>query len=102
MELVASAGDEFGQPLTVRAGIATGDVASGVIGEQQVTFSVWGEPVSMAFTLASLALPGEVLVDAVVSEGVGSQWTIEPREGLAGLDDNIEAWTIRLSQPAGS
>ncbi len=102
MEMVASAGDEYGQPLSVRAGLATGDVASGVIGEHQLTFSVWGEPVTMAFTLASLALPGEVLVDADVSEGVGSQWTIEPREGLTGLDDNIEAWTIRLSQPAGS
>ena len=102
MEMVVNAGEEYGQRLTVRAGLATGDVASGVIGEHQLTFSVWGEPVSMAFTLASLALPGELLVDAVVSEGAGPLWTIEPRDGLPGLDDNVEAWTIRLPQRAGS
>jgi class 3 adenylate cyclase len=105
MALIESTGDEFGQALTIRAGLAVGDVASGVIGHQQLTFSVWGEPVSAAFTLASLARPGEILVDAVVREALvgdalGSQWQSEPRDGLPGLDDDIEAWTIRPSQPA--
>ena len=96
--LVASAGDEYGQRLTIRAGVATGDVASGVIGQQQLTFSVWGEPVSQAFTLASLARPGEILVDAVVRDAVGSPWEVTARDGLSALDDDVEAWTIRLPQ----
>ncbi len=102
MEMVAAAGDEYGQRLTIRAGLATGDVASGVIGQQQLTFSVWGEPVSAAFTLASLARPGEILVDAPVSVGVGPHWEVEAREGLPGLDDDVEAWSIRLPQPVDS
>ncbi len=69
MALIESTGDEFGQALTIRAGLAVGDVASGVIGHQQLTFSVWGEPVSAAFTLASLAREGEILVDAVGPRG---------------------------------
>ncbi len=102
MEMVAAAGDEFGQRLTIRAGLATGDVASGVIGQHQLTFSVWGQPVSAAFTLASLARPGEILADALVGQAVGSQWDVEPRDGLPGLDDDVEAWSIRLSEPSDS
>lgn len=98
IELVSRTRDEYGQPLTIRAGIATGDVASGVIGQQQLAFSVWGEPVSNASTLASLAGPGEILVDAAVSDAVETTWEIEPRVHLPGLDDEVQAWTLRPPQ----
>ncbi len=98
IELVSSTGQEYGHPLTIRAGIATGDVASGVIGQQQLAFSVWGEPVSNASTLASLAGPGEILVDAAVSDAVETTWEVERREGLPGLDDDVQAWTLRPPQ----
>jgi class 3 adenylate cyclase len=102
MELVVATSAEYGQPLTIRAGLAAGDVASGVIGHQQLTFSMWGEPVSTAFALASLARPGEILVDVAVRGAIGSPWEVETREGLAGLDDDVEAWSIRLPQPIDS
>ncbi len=102
MELVMAAGDEYGQLLAVRAGVATGDVASGVIGERQLAFSVWGEPVSEALTLASFARPGEILIDATVRDAVGADWDLEPRDGLAGLDDVFEAWTLRPPQSPGA
>ncbi len=38
--------------------------------------------------------------EALVGDALGSQWQAEPRDGLPGLDDDIEAWTIRPSQPA--
>jgi class 3 adenylate cyclase len=98
MKLVANIGVEYGQHLSVRAGLSTGDVASGVIGQQQLSFSMWGDPVSRAFTLASLAQAGEVLVDSTVRETIGSEWHTERREGLLGLDDNIDAWSIRQPQ----
>ena len=98
MAMVERIGTEYGQRLSVRAGLSTGDVASGVIGQQQLAFSMWGEPVSTAFTLASLAQTGEILVDSSVREAIGAEWEIERREGLSGLDDTVEAWSIRLPQ----
>ena len=98
MQLVASVGVEYGQRLSVRAGLSTGDVASGVIGQQQLAFSMWGDPVSTAFTLASLAQTGEILVDSAVRDAIGREWETELREGLSGLDDNVEAWLIRPPQ----
>lgn len=95
LQLVQEIGAEYGQRLSVRAGLASGDVASGVIGQQQLAFSMWGEPVTMAFTLASLARTGEILVDAEVHDALESGWDVEPREGLLGLDDMVEAWVLR-------
>ncbi len=102
MHLVEAAAVEYGQPLLIRAGLATGDVASGVIGQRQLTFSMWGEPVTAAFTLASLGQPGEILVDAAVAVAVGAPWEVERRDELPVLDDDIEAWTMRLPQPVDS
>jgi class 3 adenylate cyclase len=98
LQMVQALGAEYGQRLSVRAGLATGDVASGVIGQQQLSFSMWGEPVTTAFTLASLARTGEILVDAEVRDALESGWDIERREGLFGLDDTVEAWAIRPPQ----
>lgn len=99
LRMVQSVGAEYGQSLSVRAGLATGDVASGVIGQQQLAFSMWGEPVTTAFTLASLARTGEILVDAQVCDALESGWDLEHREGLLGLDDTVEAWTLRPPPP---
>lgn len=103
MSMIADAAEEYGQPMSIRAGLASGDVASGVIGQHQVTFSVWGEPVSTAFTLASMAGPGEILADASVArslgEADGSSWQLDRREGLSGLAEDVEAWTIGRPQP---
>ncbi len=102
MQMVERIGTEYGQSLSVRAGLASGDVASGVIGQQQLAFSMWGEPVSTAFTLASLAQTGEVLVESAIRDVLGSEWGAERREGLLGLDDNVEAWSVRPSHSADS
>ena len=96
--MVADVGAEFGHQLSVRAGLSTGDVASGVIGQRQLAFSMWGEPVSTAFTLASLAKPGEILVDVAVRDGMGLGWDVERRDGLLGLDDVVDAWSVRPPQ----
>jgi class 3 adenylate cyclase len=103
IQMVTDVGDEYGHPLTIRAGLASGDVASGVIGEQQFSFSVWGEPVSTAFSLASLAQPGEILADARVHAGlndeVSGEWEFLRRATLSGLDDDVEAWSITRPAP---
>ena len=95
LQMVQEIGAEYGHGLSVRAGLAAGDVASGVIGQELLAFSMWGEPVTTAFTLASLAQTGEILVDAAVRDALENRWDAEQREGLLGLDDSVEAWAIR-------
>ena len=80
--------------------MSAGDVATGVLGSRQLSFGVWGDPPGRVVALASLAQPGQVLVDASVVEQLGRDWDIGPTEELPGLDDDIDAHV--LSRPVGA
>ncbi len=92
-ELATEIGAEYGHQLYVRAGMSAGDVATGVLGDDQLAFGVWGDPPGVAETLASLAGPGQVLVDVNVAQAL-SEWDIEPVAELPGLADNIAAYAV--------
>jgi len=94
VRLTAEIGAEFGSSLTARAGLASGDVATGVIGRSQLTFGVWGDPVSAATSLSALAPSGRILADASVLDALGPEWEIGPNEDLPGLADDIDAHDI--------
>ncbi len=91
IEAVTAIGTEFGQTLSIRAGVAAGDVATGVLGRQQLSFGVWGDPPGKAMTLASLAQPGQVLADGSVVEHLGPDWDVGPTIELPGFADDIDA-----------
>ncbi|MFT6291663.1 MAG: class 3 adenylate cyclase [Ilumatobacter sp.] len=94
MRLVTDVGAEYGHHVTVRAGMSSGDVATGVLGTNQLSFGVWGDPTGKAMTLASLALPGQVLADNSVVEQLDRSWDIDTLEELPGLADGIEAHVV--------
>lgn len=102
MQVVNEVAAEFGHKVTVRAGMSSGDVATGVLGTNQLSFGVWGDPTGMAMTLASLALPGQVLADGSVVEQLDRAWDIDALEELPGLAEDITAHVIngRVSAPA--
>jgi len=91
---VAEVGAECGQALVARAGMSAGDVATGVLGTNQLSFGVWGDPPDAAVTLGSFARPGDVLADESVADQLGTDWDIDVVEGLAGLDDDTDAFVI--------
>jgi len=91
IETVDEVSVEYGQALTVRAGISAGDVATGVLGSSQLSFSVWGDPPGTAVTLGSLARPGQVLADGNVVAELGDDWDIDAVEELPALADDTHA-----------
>ena len=82
--------------------MAAGDVATGVLGTNQVSFGVWGDPPGVAVTLSALAQPGQVLADASVVEQLGTDWDLEPPGELPGVADDIRVHAIngpRVARP---
>lgn len=65
---VAAIGTEHGVPLTARAGLASGLVASGVVGTRQLSFGLWGEPVDRAEAISEFGEQPGVYVDADIAE----------------------------------
>ena len=102
MHVVTEVAAEFGHQVTVRAGMSSGDVATGVLGTNQLSFGVWGDPTGLARTLSSLALPGQVLADDSVVEQLDRDWDIDALEELPGLADEITAYVLngRVAAPA--
>lgn len=92
--MLSDIGSEYGHDVVARIGVAAGEVATGVIGRSQLTFSVWGEAVSQAFSLSSLASPGDVLVDGDVADELDGTWQVDECVDLAGLDDRLHAFRV--------
>ena len=95
--VVDSVGAEFGIVLSGHIGLAAGQVASGVLGSQQVSFAMWGECVGTAIALAAAAGGGEIWADRSVVDELGSGWSASPPDAhsvdVAG--SAVEALVIR-------
>lgn len=76
---------ETANEIGLHAGLATGDMATGVVGSDQLSFGVWGEPARAALALDAVAGRGQVLAAAETVEALGDEWDVEPLRELADL-----------------
>ena len=89
------AGSNAGVLMATSIGLASGDVVTGVVGTERMSFNVWGNPRRRAETLATVAGASEILVDPTVASHVGDEWAVDPALGLVGLDGApFEAWRV--------
>ena len=75
---VVDVGAEFGVALEAHAGLASGLVASGVLGRRQVSFGMWGEAVVRATELAEVTDSHGVFVDGSVVDSLADDVGLTP------------------------
>lgn len=63
--------------LTMRAGIDTGDVQSGLIGRQDVVYNLWGSAVDLAFRVRTSARGAGIYITGDVRERLGNAYAYE-------------------------
>jgi class 3 adenylate cyclase len=98
--VVADVAENSGVALTCRIGLAAGDVVEGLVGEQRISFTVWGAPVTLAGDLAGAALPGDVLVDATVAGRLEDRWSLESLDDVANAAGvRLDAWRVTNAIP---
>jgi adenylate cyclase len=92
-------GDPGGPWVPVGAGVHTGHVWFGAVGEgDHVEITVVGDAVNTAARLASQAGTGEVLVSTDAAEAAGLDTTLERRSlALKGKQDEVEVVALRLA-----
>jgi HAMP domain-containing protein len=99
-EAIRAMGERDETDTAFSAGLAAGDVVTGVVGADRMYFDVWGEPRRQAMALADKAEPGQILVDATVAEAGAEDWI---GEAVGVIDDRtgspMEAWAVTV--PAG-
>jgi class 3 adenylate cyclase len=88
-----------GASLTLRSGIDTGPVRSGLLGHDGVVYNLWGEAVNLAYRLRSVVgEPGIYVSDAVKEQLVGA-YTFESAGTLTTAAHERPVW--RLTSEAG-
>jgi len=75
--------EETGIAASYRIGLASGNVATGIYGGNQLSYGVWGEPVRVALALNAVAGHEQILVHDSVA--LGPEWVLEDRTGLVDL-----------------
>ena len=102
---LAELGPAWGGPPQARVGIATGQVVIGdLVGEAgRDAEAVTGETPNMAARLQQRAGPGEVLVNEVTRELIGSAFVVDELEllELKGFSHPVPAWRVSSLAPAG-
>lgn len=63
---------------TLRVGISTGELVSGVIGDARPSFDVWGKTVDLANTLRGSALGGTIVVNEAAFWRLRKHYAFEP------------------------
>jgi adenylate cyclase len=79
IEEVSAYGRERGYPLTLRVGIHTGEVISGVIGLKKFSYDLWGETVNLASRLEAQSEAGQIQVSEATYRRLRSRYCFKPR-----------------------
>lgn len=94
-------GAQFGAKLSVRAGIDTGTVTSGLVGRSHMVYDLWGDAVSLAFRVqgetaeAGIFLTQRVLDKLPGSQDVSAAGTVQTAAG------EQRVWRLNLSGDHG-
>ena len=74
-----------GVDIEYRIGLCSGNVISGLIDADQITYGVFGGPPSIALALASSAAPGQIVIDRGTSHDLGDEWKLRAAPDMVDL-----------------
>lgn len=81
---------ESGLDLDISAGVSTGPITVGLIGNARLIYDLWGATAEQATALARLAAPGEILVSQDVRDRLP-----DGQDLAAATLDGVSAWRAR-------
>ena len=75
---------ESGVPIDVHIGVASGPIVAGVIGQQRLSFDIYGPAIVEAEMLRNAAAPGEIRIGVLTIETLGSAMETSPADDGVG------------------
>jgi class 3 adenylate cyclase len=92
-EVVARLSRVTAHPFTLRVGISTGDVVSGVIGEARPNFDIWGSTVELAIMMRSDADEDTIVVNQA------AHWRLKDSFELVPLGGELARYRLQAKRP---
>ena len=78
-------------PFGVRIGLSTGDVVSGVVGDERPCFDIWGQTVELANTMREAAANDTIVVNEAAYWRLKSAFSFEASSGAEGAFILVDA-----------
>jgi class 3 adenylate cyclase len=79
LEILRRHNEEHGHDLCLRIGLGTGPLIAGVIGNQKLSYDIWGDTVNVASRMESTGIPGRIQVTEAVAESASDNFQFEER-----------------------
>ncbi|MEE2744288.1 MAG: adenylate/guanylate cyclase domain-containing protein [Bdellovibrionota bacterium] len=79
LEILRRHNEEYGHDLHLRIGMSTGPLIAGVIGNQKLSYDIWGDTVNVASRMESTGIPGRIQVTEGVVKAVTDDFQFEER-----------------------
>lgn len=83
-EIIARLCRATGHSFSLTVGISTGELVSGVIGEDTLSFDIWGATVELANSMRGTAPSNTIVLNEAAFWRLRSHFTCEPNPGLDG------------------
>lgn len=93
--------ERMGITMTLRVGLSTGLVETGLIRSGNLSFTAWGDAVRTAMVIGGASESARIAVDATtVAAASADRWVFEPARSVTDLDDrSIEVFTLVVEDP---
>ncbi len=86
----------YGTRLSLRIGIHAGTVVSGIVGTQQLSYELWGQPVAIASSLIDTKETNTIMTTQLVRDRLQSFYDFQKGSSIT-LDnqDRLDTWILR-------
>jgi class 3 adenylate cyclase len=93
-EILDSFNDQNGAALTVRIGIDSGPVTSGLVGQRSTIYALWGEAVDLAHRVHSAVGSAGIFVSNRVRDAVFGIYSFSDAGTITGVAGPEKVWRL--------
>ena len=79
LEILRKHNEKYGHDLQLRIGVSRGPLIAGVIGNQKLSYDIWGDTVNVASRMESTGVPGRIQVTERVVQVTSDDFEFEDR-----------------------
>ncbi len=96
-EIIERTNDQHQANLAIRAGIDSGSVSSGLLGQRARVYDLWGEAVDLAHRVHGATNAPGVFVSAKVHDDLTGIYSFAPAGTVAGATGDEAIWSLELA-----